>query len=344
MKMNWLKYAISLCGVAACLTSCDNVIYDDEGNCSYHVRFRYDYNMKWADAFPAEVTGVTLYAIDQQGKIAYSAKASGDALQSEGFQMDISSSDLQPGTYTLVAWGGDEEIGSYPKPSGTAWSDLHVELERDIDSDGTHHHRTQMDRLYYGVIANCEFSKSYGDTFTVPMMKDTNDIRVVLQHLNGDVVAKDEFDFFITDANGALDHNNAISSDTELTYHPWLVRAGSTSLGEVSDGLTNFSAAVAEFTTCRLMADHSSSALLNIVKAEDGETVVKIPLIEALLLVKGYYRDESRGSQDNPLGDQEYLDRQDDYSLTFFLDENCHWISSVIYINSWRIVLQNTEL
>ena len=34
---------------------------------------------------------------------------------------------------------------------------------------------------------------------------------------------------------------------------------------------------------------------------------------------------------------------QDEYTMTFFLDEG-EWVSSVIYINSWRVVLNDTEL
>jgi hypothetical protein len=39
--------------------------------------------------------------------------------------------------------------------------------------------------------------------------------------------------------------------------------------------------------------------------------------------------------------DQEYLDRQDEYNMTFFLDESGNWISSSIIVNSWRVVLNN---
>ena len=51
--------------VIACtsmLYACDSLIYDDEGDCSvnYRVKFRYDYNMKFADAFAHEVNVVTL--------------------------------------------------------------------------------------------------------------------------------------------------------------------------------------------------------------------------------------------------------------------------------------------
>ena len=43
-------------------------------------------------------------------------------------------------------------------------------------------------------------------------------------------------------------------------------------------------------------------------------------------------------------GDQEYLDRQDEYNMTFFLDEQNQWINSVILINSWRVVLSNVDV
>ncbi len=43
------------------------------------------------------------------------------------------------------------------------------------------------------------------------------------------------------------------------------------------------------------------------------------------------------------MSNQEYLYRQDEYPMTFFLDENNQWINSVIYINAWRIVLNNHD-
>lgn len=51
------------------LVSCDNAIYDDEGDCSvtYHLKFRYDMNMKFADAFTHEVKSVRLYAFNSNG-------------------------------------------------------------------------------------------------------------------------------------------------------------------------------------------------------------------------------------------------------------------------------------
>ena len=76
--------------------------------------------------------------------------------------------------------------------------------------------------------------------------------------------------------------------------------------------------------------------ILTIRNIEKDETVLSIPLVDYALLVKGQYN--------RTMDDQEYLDRQDEYALTFFLDEGNQWMNSFIYINSWRIVLQNTEL
>ena len=56
--------------LAATIASCDSVLEFDEGDCTveYRVKFKYDYNMKYANAFANEVKTVTLYAFDDQGK------------------------------------------------------------------------------------------------------------------------------------------------------------------------------------------------------------------------------------------------------------------------------------
>ena len=53
--------------------SCDNILAEEEEDCSIHyrVKFKYDYNMKYADAFANEVNSVTLYAFDDDGKLVF---------------------------------------------------------------------------------------------------------------------------------------------------------------------------------------------------------------------------------------------------------------------------------
>lgn len=82
------KTGRTLLAAALCccvLASCDSVIYDGEGDCSvtYRVAFRYDRNMKWADAFAHEVKSVHLYAFDKNGTLVWQNAEKGEALAAD---------------------------------------------------------------------------------------------------------------------------------------------------------------------------------------------------------------------------------------------------------------------
>ena len=66
------------------------------------------------------------------------------------------------------------------------------------------------------------------------------------------------------------------------------------------------------------------------------EQVIRLPLIDYALMYKRLRYED--------MPNQEFLDREDEYNMTFFLDENYRWMSSYIYINSWRIVPIDAEL
>ena len=99
-------------------------------------------------------------------------------------------------------------------------------------------------------------------------------------------------------------------------------------------GYTEVSVAMAEMTVARLV--EGKRPMLTVRRKDDGNTVLSIPLIDYALLVKGYYNRD--------MSNQEYLDRQDEYNLTFFLDSNQRWIKSSIIVNSWKVVLSQENL
>ena len=85
---------------AVVLTGCDGFIFEDEGDCDpyYKVRFRYDRNLKFADAFAAEVDEVTLYVADAAtGRIVWQKHESGNALKQAGYLMDVDVRQLHAG-------------------------------------------------------------------------------------------------------------------------------------------------------------------------------------------------------------------------------------------------------
>ena len=323
--------AMALAGGMA--VSCSGLIYDDEGDCavSYRVKFRYDMNMKFADAFAHEVHSVTLYVLDEDGGIVWSKTESGDALTVEGYSMEV---DVPAGKYGLLAWCDADEYKSWTFPQAKVRNDLGCALNHKSDADGSAYTDGRIDDLYYGYLAEADFTADEGTVLvTLPLMKNTNNFKVVLQHLSGKPVDKDKFEFFITDDNGKMDWDNSLLPCDSVTYRAWSVSSGSAEVGTRS-ATENFGVALAELTTGRLVMGHKPR--LHIRNKETGATILSVPLIDYALLVKGRYN--------VAIPDQEYLDRQDDYNMVFFLDKNENWANSFIYINSWKVVLQDTDL
>ncbi len=319
------------------LYSCDSVIYDYEGDCEsyYKVRFRYDYNMKFADAFAHEVNTVTLYLVDENGKVVWQKTESGDPLAGDGYEMSV---EVEPGTYDLLAWCGTADKGSFTIPQADYGTDLTCTLGREHGDNGQAYVDKDLDRLFHGYLPDQTFGDNEGTYYyTVPLVKNTNVVRVVLQHLSGEPVDKEKFEFTITDDNGKMDWDNSLMKDEPLTYYAWHTASGvaGTTDSEEAGGSTHaFSAVIAELTVARLMEDKEPR--LTVTNKETGKVVFSIPLVDYALLVKGNYNRD--------MDDQEYLDRQDEYNMTFFLDEGDRWIDTYIYINSWQVILQNTGL
>lgn len=326
---------LALIVAAVTLSSCDKLIYEYEGDCDphYKARFVFDYNMLYADAFPQQVKAVTLYLIDPAtGAIVWQKSKSGEALSAEGYLMDL---DVAPGEYEFVAWCGEGAGNHFAIPAdATHHTHLTSTLGRTREADGSATVRNDIDRLYHGRLEAQTFPDDEGTfIYTVPLIKDTNDVNIVLQHLSGETVDKDDFTFTITDSNGSMDWDNSLLPDEQLTYFAHHKSSGTAGVGDETRAITSMSACVAEHTVSRLVMGQDTRVR---IRNKKGEEIVNIPLIDYALLVKG--------NHNRQMEDQEYLDRQDKYDLVFFLDERDHWMNAYIYINSWKVVLQHTDL
>lgn len=340
------------------LASCDGVIYDDEGDCTvtYRLKFRYDYNMKFADAFPHEVKSVAVYAFDKSGTLVWQKTDKGDALAIDGYSMQL---DLPAGDYDLIAWCGldnDATQESFTVPQMTVGSstkqDLLCTLTRQHTSDGEAYVSTDLYGLYHGTLSvNLPENLDGGEyTYTMPLMKDTKHLRVILQHLSAKDVDVSKFTFTLetykakdatgcyvatsnkANENGLFNYDNSLLADEPITYHTWNTETGKAEV-VINDVEMQNNVAIADLSFSRVMADREMALVIRNIQ---GEEVVRIPFVSYALLIKGYYNKD--------MSDQEYLDRQDEYSMTFFLDKTEHWMSAYIYINSWRVVLQNAEI
>ena len=167
---------------------------------------------------------------------------------------------------------------------------------------------------------------------TLHMMKNTNNIRIVLQQLNGNAVSNEDFTISIMDDNSLLAHDNDIIPNRMLTYFPWT--QGQAVAGTMDDGDKEVIVAYSELSTSRLVT--SNRPRLIIKNNESGRDVVNIPLNQYLLLLKSELYGE--------MGAQEFLDREYNWSMVFFLDEDHQWIRTHIKINDWTVRLNDTEL
>ena len=87
--------------------------------------------------------------------------------------------------------------------------------------------------------------------------------------------------------------------------------------------------AYAELSTSRLMVRDWYSPKLTVRRKADGVEIINIPLINYLLMLKS----DLYASMDS----QEFLDRESEWSMIFFLSPNLEWIKTYIKINDWTV-------
>ena len=337
-----------LAGGSAC-----SLINDDTGPCSpsYLVRFIYERNMKFTDAFPQEVESVHLYVLDAAGNVVYDQRERGDALKAAGYTMTIP---VDPGNYRLLAWCSTNDGNSYTlnaEPSGyssegskaDAWLACRINATADAtaatgkaasfltpDSVSVSH---DLDPLYHGILTDAELPNDASThTLTVPLTKNTNRIRILLQHLSGEALDVDDFTFEIVADNGLMLLDNSVVSGNPVSYAPHHTSSGDTELDGIDGGV--LSVAMAEFTVGRLVTTDSPRLIVRERASDD--VIISVPINDYILMVKGYEWAD--------MDSQEYLDREENYNFTFFLDERDRWLDAYVYINSWRIVLHPSSL
>ena len=346
-KRNILVCAFAL--LSGFLAGCeDSFIFDDEGDCNLHYKlmFRYDMNLKWADAFANEVKSVRVYAFDKNKKLVRIFQEEGTPLESPDFAINL---DLPADHYTLIAWCGIDNPGvknqSFyaPENIGMEMEDLYCRLETESNDMLSDYSDQHLQFMFYGSLeVDIRESDNIGGerVITMPLIKDTNHIRVTLVQLSGEDTDVDDFSYSIEAANGLMNNENDLSSSTVITYLPWNLDNAETMIQNQNGDNVKCLSAVADLDISRMTVAETESLKLTIRNNSTNELVASIPVIDYALLSKDYY-EMAYGHQ---MTNQEFLDREDEYNLTFFLDSNLRWIDSFIYINSWRIVLHNYGL
>ena len=345
-----LKIWTLLLLIAGSLISC-NVLEEEEQDCALYVRFKYDMNMLNADAFNTNVKSLTLYVF-KDGKFVFQKTAEGSLLERDGYRMRLDEiSYRQKDEYDYITWAGLADNDAFTVPllqPGDSKETLYCRLNREQGRAERPVAEVNMNLqgLYHGMVEGKTIGRAASsvaeDEVLVSLTKNTNTVRVILQHLSGEPINVNDFEYTITDAeNGLMNYNNALLAENDsIIYSAWDTRTGTAIGVEDVTGDGQINVALAELSIARLMTDKNPQ--LTIIEKASGNIVLSVPLVDYALMVKGNYTNAPQFGYEMP--DQEYLDREDEYTMIFFHDERNYRMNAFININSWRIVLQDTEL
>ncbi len=332
------------------------MIYDDEGDCDpyYKVRFVFDRNLDFANAFHPQVEEVTLYVVDDNtGKIVMTRHESGDELKTNSYLMDVN---VAPGNYSLVAWCGPGHRSTF----SVAQSDVHTGLQCRLTARSTDAATGEtvvkdfLPHLFHGKLMNQEFPDHQGvHIYTVELTRNTNDINVqMVQTALPIEIDPRDYTITISDDNGAMDWDNSLLNDDMLTYRPWHQEAGyietegdddnptgtvipkgmttvkASRADAASDGTINYPAVFADFTTARLMKNHTVRLYIS---HKDHGRIFSMPLVKYFLQSKGKYHNMEH---------QEYLDRQASFNVLVYMQGNT---VSKVFVNNWKVVFQHWD-
>ena len=285
--------------------------------CRLYVRFRYDYNMEFSDAFASQVNRVDVFVFDKDGTFVIKKSEQGETLGGS-YRMPLP---LPAGEYQIAAWAGMSDDFEMPEPVAgkTTLEELTVRMKREESLV----HNKALNPLWYGGVQAVSFTGRQEQTETVSLIKDTNKFRFILQKSGpGEELDINDCLFEIRADNGYYDWNNDLLDDDMISYRPYY-------LEKVEDvGI------VVEMNTMRLL-EHKK-VYLTLTRKSDGKELMRIDLIPYLLLTK---------MEGHNIPAQEYLDRQSEYAIVFFYNpELLNFLSTKIVINGWTIWLKGEDL
>lgn len=341
--------------LAGTIASCDSILeYNEDCSIEYRVKFKYDYNMEEVDAFAQQVRTVSLYAFDDNGNLVFWKTDQGEELGEGNYTMSV---DFDPSKYHLITWAGlNDESFAVPLlyPQQSEIEELKVRTLRKAatrsvseDEKGKYIVEQELHSLWHGEVKTAPTTRSGRQQITtVPLVKNTNNIRIVVAQANqagGPItraLTKETFKCEIYDDNGYMNYDNSLLEDNLLTYKPFVVEpevVKSRAFSKDNEPAKEYNAIVSEISVARLMEDKTPQ--LTITNSATTETLFHsnnlVKYLELLQLEK--YKDRNYTLQ-------EYLDREDDYSVIIFVDENLALIKTVIDINDWIIHLNDIEL
>ena len=342
----------SIVALGSMLSSCNDLMHDDLPPCDMGVdlQFKYDYNVQRADMFNDHVGGVSVFVFDEQGNLVARQDAANEGksrpLKDHNYAMRI---DLQPGKYRFATFAFQKKYEEALSQAGAKFqialpqqgdniTALHARLDRE---QGKVNNQSQpLDTLWQGLSNELVEVKDLQVTrHTIGLVRDTKQLTISLHQLDEPAnINADDFSYQITNANGDISYDNSLLPDEELTYTPYYTW---TTEFKDTEGNVKERTAHAALMFPRLIwhpKEKDKNAILTITNKTTGEEVVRINLADYLAQGRGAFETRHYSAQ-------EFLDREYDYKLDFFLQGNqWKYVQLSISILDWVKRIQRVDL
>jgi len=283
-----------------------------------YINFIYDYNMSFEDLFHRQVAKVDVYLFDGDGVFMQKLvdQVPKGSTFKRGYVLGLPEDYKDVVQFVTFAGHYDDQTRATEMVAGKSTiHDLELALS-DITNTVDH----SLEPLWHGNLAfKTRAVIARNDTTTIPLVKNTNTVRIILQSLDSKLtVDVDDFSFALIANNQNCNAFNETTGVDPWTYVPHYTN------NDADAG------AIAELHTMRMLSDRENR--LTIKNKIDGSSLLDVNLnmyINALKLQK---------YKNMPL--QEYMDREDEYNVVVFLTKekpSGRWIAGKITINSWIV-------
>lgn len=330
------KLALAAALAACSLASCDSVIYEDLKPCvpTYNVRLKYDRNMTGKNEVEY-VRAANVYAFDADNKLVFSSVTDIATLEANDWVVPLEIPQGQP--HRLIIWGALTDDATYTLDGTRAVEsieDLTCRVNTTVDDKGNNISKQELTDLFHADQTLTYTAEEGVEEQTVGLTKNNNFLRIVLRKQSGASISHGDYDFYVEEDNGVMGHDNTVIRGEKLHYHPVSVNGYEYAIPDGHGGLTDVKvpAAIADLHIARLTPDSEGQI---VIKNKAGEDLIRADLMQLILAVKEFEAPD--------MGEQEYLDRQDEYTVHLVLDENEEWVRFEIYVNDWVIVYQSVE-
>lgn len=304
---------------AGTMVSC-SWVKDDTEDCPYGfwLQLRYTYNILDVEAVQKYVTDAYVYIYTADGHYVKRIHATQNELYANGYRIQVTG--LQEGDYQFVVWSG---LGhnQYAVAGDTQPMDnFRLSLAGDA-----FHVDSELPALFYGYLPVVHYDNAFA-THDISLMKNTNQLACLVVPVSDEnQVSVEEFTMKVVASNGIMDVYNNTATETPTIYEPF--KQNNMTIDDPDYGVLY--GAQYNLMTLRLMSDSDSRIILE--EKSTGRQVFNISFPEYIGMIGSLYTNIGR-----PLSVQEYLDRQDLYTMVFFLSTDLEELLQ-LQVNSWRL-------